>query len=175
MLCTGTKADSFPFPVTPFPLLQTAPPGQSWKPSLEGTRPRSFRGAKTHRNGSSRSSFGMERECPGATYRVIARGLTEFHGRGGSVPGDLPRHCARLNRISWEGRKCTGRPTAPLREAEPNFMGEEEVYRATYCAHTSPLPLLPSGPGGVGGITSRRTRHKTNHTIANGPANHPAP
>jgi len=29
----------------------------------------------------------------------------------------------------------------------------------TYCARTSPLPLLPSGPGGFGGITSRRTRH----------------
>jgi hypothetical protein len=33
------------------------------------------------------------------------------------------------------------------------------VHRATYCAHNYPLPLLPSGPGGVGGITSRRTRH----------------
>ena len=32
-------------------------------------------------------------------------------------------------------------------------------YRVTYCAHTSPLPLLPSGPGGVGGIVSRRARH----------------
>src|ERR1017187_10266774 len=32
-------------------------------------------------------------------------------------------------------------------------------YRATYCARNDPLPLLPSGPGGVGGITSRRTRH----------------
>ena len=31
--------------------------------------------------------------------------------------------------------------------------------RVTYCTRTSPLPLLPSGPGGVGGITSRRTRH----------------
>jgi len=44
-----------------------------------------------------------------------------------------------------------------------NLMGGEEkeggksVHRATYCAHTSPLPLLPSGPGGVGGITSRGT------------------
>src|SRR6516165_10548542 len=34
-------------------------------------------------------------------------------------------------------------------------------YRVTYCARTSPLPLLPSGPGGVGGITSRRTRHQS--------------
>jgi hypothetical protein len=33
------------------------------------------------------------------------------------------------------------------------------VHRATYCARNDPLPLLPSGPGGVGGITSRRTRH----------------
>ena len=32
-------------------------------------------------------------------------------------------------------------------------------YRVTYCTRTSPLPLLPSGPGGIGGITSRRTRH----------------
>ncbi len=30
-------------------------------------------------------------------------------------------------------------------------------YRVTHCTRTSPLPLLPSGPGGVGGITSRRT------------------
>ena len=35
------------------------------------------------------------------------------------------------------------------------------MHRATYCAHNYPLPLLPSGPGGVGGITSRRTRHWT--------------
>jgi len=34
------------------------------------------------------------------------------------------------------------------------------VHRATYCARNDPLPLLPSGPGGVGGITSRRTRHE---------------
>src|SRR5664279_4751450 len=33
------------------------------------------------------------------------------------------------------------------------------MYRATYCARNGPLPLLPSGPGGVGGIVSRRTRH----------------
>ena len=38
------------------------------------------------------------------------------------------------------------------------------MYRATYCARTSPLPLLPSGPGGFGGIAPRRTRH-TNHHI----------
>jgi hypothetical protein len=36
---------------------------------------------------------------------------------------------------------------------------QKEKYRATYCARSCPLPLLPSGPGGVGGITSRRTRH----------------
>ena len=39
------------------------------------------------------------------------------------------------------------------------------MHRATYCAHTSPLPLLPSGPGGVGGITSRRARHSSKSTI----------
>src|SRR5665213_1976491 len=37
-----------------------------------------------------------------------------------------------------KGEKCTGFP---------------------YCARDGPLPLLPSGPGGVGGIASRRTRH----------------
>jgi len=42
------------------------------------------------------------------------------------------------------------------------------MYRATYCAHTSPLPLLPSGPGGIGGIESRRTRHITNDTTWRG-------
>jgi hypothetical protein len=39
-----------------------------------------------------------------------------------------------------------------------------QLYRATYCAHTDPLPLLPSGPGGVGGVASRRTRHKHDDT-----------
>src|SRR4051794_16209028 len=45
--------------------------------------------------------------------------------------------------------------------AKPAGLGEreKEKYRATYCARNYPLPLLPSGPGGVGGITSRRTRH----------------
>jgi Uma2 family endonuclease len=33
------------------------------------------------------------------------------------------------------------------------------MYRETCCARTSPLPLLPSGPGGVGGIAPRRARH----------------
>src|ERR1700731_1993325 len=55
-----------------------------------------------------------------------------------SAPGDLLRHCAKY-RLCW--------------------MGEKSVHRATYCAHNYPLPLLPSGPGGVGGIMSRRTRH----------------
>ncbi len=40
-----------------------------------------------------------------------------------------------------------------------------QLHRVTYCARTSPLPLLPSGPGGVGGITSRRTRHRLQSTI----------
>jgi hypothetical protein len=40
----------------------------------------------------------------------------------------------------------------------------DQLYRATYCAHTDPLPLLPSGPGGVGGVASRRTRHKHDDT-----------
>src|ERR1700761_8908655 len=40
------------------------------------------------------------------------------------------------------------------------------MYRGTYCARTGPLPLLPSGPGGVGGIAPRRTRHIGNDTTA---------
>ena len=36
-------------------------------------------------------------------------------------------------------------------------------YRVAYCTRTSPLPLLPSGPGGVGGIASRRTRYLTSY------------
>src|SRR6267142_6248957 len=43
-----------------------------------------------------------------------------------------------------------------------------EMYRVTYCARTGPLPLLPSGPGGVGGIASRRTRHMMNFNILSG-------
>src|SRR3954469_25627091 len=31
-------------------------------------------------------------------------------------------------------------------------------HRGAHCARTGPLPLLPSGPGGVGGIASRGTR-----------------
>src|ERR1700757_2941592 len=37
--------------------------------------------------------------------------------------------------------------------------GSTSVHRVAYCARSDPLPLLPSGPGGVGGIPSRRTRH----------------
>ena len=40
-----------------------------------------------------------------------------------------------------------------------NSRATTKKYRVTYCTRTSPLPLLPSGPGGIGGITSRRTRH----------------
>ena len=39
------------------------------------------------------------------------------------------------------------------------------MYRVTYCARTSPLPLLPSGPGGFGGIAPRRARHIGNDSI----------
>ena len=31
-------------------------------------------------------------------------------------------------------------------------------HRGAHCTRTSPLPLLPSGPGGIGGIASRGTR-----------------
>src|ERR1700677_4654414 len=44
------------------------------------------------------------------------------------------------------------------------------LYRATYCARTDPLPLLPSGPGGVGGGASRRTPHILMITLRTGRA-----
>ena len=45
----------------------------------------------------------------------------------------------------------------------------------TYCARTSPLPLLPSGPGGVCRIAPRRARHTDESTIGLGaPASRPA-
>src|SRR4029079_4674297 len=40
-----------------------------------------------------------------------------------------------------------------------DYQGVAFQRRVTYCARNGPLPLLPSGPGGVGGIVSRRTRH----------------
>ena len=48
------------------------------------------------------------------------------------------------------------------------------MHRATYCARNDPLPLLPSGPGGVGGITSRRTRHRNQFTTQKPPSLDPA-
>jgi hypothetical protein len=41
------------------------------------------------------------------------------------------------------------------------------MYRETYCARTGPLPLLPSGPGGVSGIAPRRTRHMIHDSTVN--------
>ena len=55
------------------------------------------------------------------------------------------RGCLRGGSVEFSGGKCTGFP---------------------YCAHIGPLPLLPSGPGGVGGNMSRRTRHKIEFTTA---------
>ena len=48
------------------------------------------------------------------------------------------------------------------------FYGGNEKYRVTHCARTDPLPLLPSGPGGVGGVAPRRTRHCSSLTEAKG-------
>ena len=57
---------------------------------------------------------------------------------------------SRKNQRCGQG---VGHPSVCFSEVKP------KKYRVTYCARTSPLPLLPSGPGGIGGITSRRTRH----------------
>src|SRR5258708_32038213 len=83
-----------------------------------------------------------EGKCRGGT-NVSMRKRNREKERGNNVPGDLLRHCESI----------TGRNGGVI------------MYRATYCAHTSPLPLLPSGPGGVGGITSRRTRHTSHSSI----------
>jgi hypothetical protein len=75
----------------------------------------------------------MHRPTYWATTRNPPRTKEKFN-----APGDLLRHCA------------------DYRSAK---RGGNSVHRATYCAHNYPLPLLPSGPGGVGGTMSRRTRH----------------
>ena len=58
-----------------------------------------------------------------------------------------------------------GQPTTdhrrPLHFFTASLLHCNKKRRVTHCARTSPLPLLPSGPGGVGGITSRRTRHSS--------------
>ena len=46
-----------------------------------------------------------------------------------------------------------------LNVREKGMCGGKEKRRATHCALKSPLPLLPSGPGGVCRSESRRTRH----------------
>ena len=66
---------------------------------------------------------------------------------------------ARLNELlltTWGPRSIAD--ASRVREASKSALAPKK-YRVTYCARTSPLPLLPSGPGGIGGITSRRTRH----------------
>ncbi len=51
------------------------------------------------------------------------------------------RHTFKLQRL------CTERICAKSKSQTP----------ATHCTRKSPLPLLPSGPGGVGGSASRGT------------------
>ena len=60
---------------------------------------------------------------------------------------------AVLSRRPWECHRHHLQPTTS--NQQPHL----KKYRAIYCARNGPLPLLPSGPGGVGGITSRRARH----------------
>src|SRR5271165_5485438 len=38
-----------------------------------------------------------------------------------------------------------------------SICGKNSQAPGTHCTRKSPLPLLPSGPGGVGGSTSRKT------------------
>ena len=70
----------------------------------------------------------------------ITHRLRVFDSRGErSAPGNRRMRCS----------KCEG---------ERNVRGKEK-RRVTHCALKSPLPLLPSGPGGVCRSESRRTRH----------------
>ena len=75
--------------------------------------------------------------------------------------------CRDLNRPEQLARRrivaLTSRPGAlcAQRIQDSAASRADFMYRGAYCAHTGPLPLLPSGPGGVGGIASRRARHNS--------------
>jgi len=45
----------------------------------------------------------------------------------------------------------------PILVKGPERSAEKSQAPAIHCTRKSPLPLLPSGPGGVGGKTSRGT------------------
>src|SRR5258708_25565511 len=69
------------------------------------------------------------------------------------IQGPLPVE----SRVSPPGPRKTkrARPTLPP-PASRNQQTKSQAP-ALHCTRKSPLPLLPSGPGGVGGKTARRT------------------
>jgi hypothetical protein len=97
--------------------------------------------------------------------------MKSWHGQGsGASTSD-----SNYNLQGKSGAACilsrTGREERDLGyTGEPGKGCGEEVFGGKctgfpYCAHIDPLPLLPSGPGGVGGNTSRRTRHMIDFSI----------
>ena len=94
-------------------------------------------------------NVGSERRNLGAPAHDGANGQAQCISPCGAHTGGGPARCFRCQAIR-DGRWRTQKVKRSRRPKK---------YRVTYCARTSPLPLLPSGPGGVGGITSRRARH----------------
>jgi len=101
-----------------------------------------------------------------ASIRLLRGNRTQRHGR-------TPRR--RKNLLRWDGshfcqtRANMGHPrlkswmpfescTVPVVERnETNREGHISQTPAAHCTRKSPLPLLPSGPGGIGGSASRGT------------------
>ncbi len=97
-----------------------------------------------------------------------------------SRPAEMPQHrpddrrrrrCERRRR--GDGRQNGRAACCVIAPTAQSSVTRQKSGRATYCARTSPLPLLPSGPGGVGGITSRRTRHICDDSIASRSSSRP--
>jgi hypothetical protein len=85
------------------------------------------------------------------------------------LDGQSPRHrgtrCTRTRRLS-KGSAFHAAPSRPARAGRRSLVAHpkrarafmKNRHRGTRCTRTSPLPLLPSGPGGIGGIASRGTQ-----------------
>jgi hypothetical protein len=93
-----------------------------------------------------------------ATYCAIAQTAAVLDG-GDSVHRATSCAIAQTAAVLDGGDSVHRATYCAIAQTAAVLDGGNSVHRATYCAHNYPLPLLPSGPGGVGGITSRRTRH----------------
>jgi len=71
------------------------------------------------------------------------------------VVSQKAQHFARLAQISFDFAQ------DKLSRRKRGWLGMTTSHKsqapATHCTRKSPLPLLPSGPGGVGGNASRET------------------